>query len=44
MTFVHPQTNRKITLRAPLTGHMLKTWRFLGFDDDVRVDWSTDAN
>ena len=39
MSFVHPSTNRKMTLRAPLCGHMQETWNFLSFDQEAQPDW-----
>ncbi|MHA7873570.1 MAG: RluA family pseudouridine synthase, partial [Hyphococcus sp.] len=39
MTFPHPKTGKKTTLKAPLTGHMLETWRFFAFDQKVTVEW-----
>ena len=39
MTFQHPKTDQKMTLQANLSGHMLETWRFFGFDENAKVDW-----
>ncbi|MEM9169654.1 MAG: RluA family pseudouridine synthase [Pseudomonadota bacterium] len=39
MTVRHPTTGRKLTLRAPLDGHMAQTWRFFGFDAEATVAW-----
>lgn len=39
MTFVNPSSGRKMTLSAPLTGHMRETWEFFEFDDDAQCDW-----
>lgn len=39
MTFSHPVTGRETTLKAPLGGHMLETWRFFDFPIDVNVTW-----
>lgn len=39
MTFPHPKTGRKMTLSAPLEGHMLETWKFFSFDRNVKVEW-----
>lgn len=42
MTFPHPETRKLTTLTAPLTGHMLETWRFFGFDVAVQTTWPDD--
>jgi 23S rRNA pseudouridine955/2504/2580 synthase len=42
MTFPHPKTGRKMTLTAPLTGHMLETWKFFAFDENARSEWPDD--
>ena len=39
MTFPHPKTGRKMTLTAPLTWHMLETWKFFSFDANARCEW-----
>jgi len=39
MTFPHPKTGKKTTVIAPLTGHMLETWKFFAFDENARSDW-----
>jgi len=39
MTFPHPATGAATMLKAPLTGHMLETWRFFDFDRDAEVEW-----
>ena len=39
MTFTHPVTGRRVTLQAPLTGHMAQTWKFFSFDADAVCDW-----
>ena len=39
MTFPHPKTGARTTLTAPLSGHMLETWRFFGFDADATCEW-----
>ncbi len=39
MTFPHPATGRTMTLTAPLTGHMLETWKFFSFDANARCEW-----
>ena len=40
MTFPHPKTGRKMTLTAPLTGHMAETWKFFSFDREALCDWA----
>ncbi|PQA85405.1 RluA family pseudouridine synthase [Hyphococcus luteus] len=42
MTFPHPKTGRRMTLDAPLSGHMLETWKFFTFEKNVKVDWPED--
>lgn len=42
MTFPHPMTGRKMTLTAPLFGHMLETWKFFAFDSNAKCDWPED--
>jgi 23S rRNA pseudouridine955/2504/2580 synthase len=39
MSFPHPASGRRLTLTAPLGGHMLETWRFFDFPADASVDW-----
>lgn len=39
MSFQHPTTKRKMTLKAPLTGHMRETWKFFSFDREANVEW-----
>jgi len=39
MIFPHPKTGKKTTITAPLDGHMLKTWKFFGFDAKAGVEW-----
>lgn len=39
MTFPHPKTGQKTTVMAPLTGHMLDTWKFFAFDENAHSDW-----
>ncbi|HXI86946.1 MAG TPA: RluA family pseudouridine synthase [Parvularculaceae bacterium] len=39
MVFAHPEDGVVVTIRAPLTGHMLESWRFFGFDDHADVLW-----
>lgn len=39
MTFPHPKTGRRMTLKAPLEGHMLETWKFFSFDRNASVEW-----
>jgi len=39
MTFPHPRTGRRMTLTAPLGGHMAETWRFFAFDANADCDW-----
>ena len=42
MTFPHPATGKATTLSAPLTGHMLETWKFFGFDAAAETTWPDD--
>ena len=42
MTFPHPKTGRKMTLTAPLAGHMQDTWKFFSFDANAVCDWPDD--
>ncbi len=42
MTFPHPKTGRRMTLEAPLSGHMLETWKFFTFDKNAKVEWPED--
>lgn len=42
MSFEHPRTGKRMTLKAPLTGHMLDTWKFFGFDPEARCVWPND--
>ncbi len=42
MIFPHPKTGRKMTLFAPLTGHMLDTWNFFAFDKNAPCEWPED--
>lgn len=42
MTFRHPRTGRAMTLSAPLSGHMLKTWEFFSFSREAQVEWPED--
>jgi 23S rRNA pseudouridine955/2504/2580 synthase len=39
MTFPHPGTGKRMTLKAPLQGHMLETWRFFDFDAEAKIAW-----
>ena len=39
MTFPHPATGKITTIAADLSGPMLKTWRFFGFDQDAEISW-----
>jgi len=39
MSFPHPATGKRMTLTAPLGGHMLETWKFFDFPLDAAVDW-----
>lgn len=43
MTFPHPKTGRRMTLNAPLTGHMQETWKFFSFDKNAQCEWPEDA-
>jgi len=42
MTFPHPKTGARVTLTAPLTGHMRETWKFFAFDLEAPCDWPDD--
>lgn len=42
MSFPHPRTGKQVTLSAPLTGHMLDTWKFFSFDRNASVEWPED--
>ncbi len=44
MTFPHPKTGRKMTLTAPLTGHMAETWKFFSFDARAECQWPEDLH
>lgn len=39
MQFTHPKSNKNVTFTAPLTSHMLTSWKFFGFDQNVVVTW-----
>lgn len=39
MSFEHPKTGQRLTVTAPLTGHMLETWKFFGFSTNATCDW-----
>lgn len=39
MSFEHPKTGQRITVTAPLTGHMRDTWKFFGFNANATCDW-----
>ena len=39
MKFPHPKTGKLMTLMAPLSGHMLETWKFFAFDEKAQCDW-----
>ncbi len=39
MSFSHPKSGKKMTLMAPLTGHMLETWKFFAFDENAKSEW-----
>lgn len=39
MAFIHPVDGHPIIIRAPLTGHMLESWRLFGFDRNADVPW-----
>lgn len=43
MTFAHPRTGQRTTLSAPLTGHMLETWKFFGFPSKTNLEWPEEA-
>lgn len=36
--FTHPVTHKKIDISAPISGDMLKTWKFFGFDPNDKSD------
>lgn len=38
MRFPHP-AGGDCLIRAPLSGHMLKTWRFFSFEENVELEW-----
>lgn len=38
ITIIHPGTGRPLTVTAPLTGHMVESWSFLGFDEANAAD------
>ena len=42
MTFPHPKSGKETTLTAPLTGHMLETWKFFSFDRNANAEWPED--
>ena len=42
MTFPHPKTNRRMTLTAPISGHMLETWKFFSFNSNAKCEWPED--
>lgn len=44
MTFPHPDGGKPKTLTAPLTGHMLETWKFFGFSATVETTWPDDLD
>jgi len=39
MTFPHPKSGKRMTISAPLTGHMLETWKFFAFDTNATCEW-----
>jgi len=39
MSFQHPITGKKMTLSAPITGHMKETWKFFSFSPDATCEW-----
>ena len=39
MSFEHPKTGQRVTITAPLTGHMRDTWKFFGFNANATCDW-----
>lgn len=39
MTFPHPKSGKRMTLRAPLAGYMAETWRFFSFDEGAMCEW-----
>ena len=44
MSFAHPKTQNKMTLAAPLSGHMKETWKFFAFDARATVEWPEEAS
>jgi 23S rRNA pseudouridine955/2504/2580 synthase len=38
LTIPHPATGQPLIVRAPLPAHMRETWKFFGFDPDMRDD------
>jgi 23S rRNA pseudouridine955/2504/2580 synthase len=42
MAFPHPVDRATVTVRAPLTGHMLESFKFFGFDQNADVTWPED--
>ena len=42
ITIPHPDTGKPLTLRAPLTGHMAKSWAFLGLHPNNPDAWPAD--
>lgn len=42
MTFPHPETGARMTLTAPLCGHMRDTWKFFSFDEAATTSWPDD--
>ncbi|WDI31016.1 RluA family pseudouridine synthase [Hyphococcus flavus] len=39
MSFPHPKSGRRMTLQAPLTGHMRETWSFFAFNGEATCEW-----
>ncbi|NWG93678.1 MAG: RluA family pseudouridine synthase, partial [Parvularculaceae bacterium] len=39
MTFPHPETGKRMTLTAPLSGRMKETWSLFGFDPEATCVW-----
>lgn len=39
ITIPHPDTGKPLTVRAPLTGHMAKSWAFLGLHPNAPGAW-----
>lgn len=39
MAFSHPKSNKPMTFTAPLSGHMLTSWKFFGFDQNAIATW-----